>query len=405
MYNYHQFKNGIRLVFRRSHSAVAYSGVYINIGSRDERGADEGMAHFIEHSLFKGTAHRRSYHILNRIDGVGGELNAFTTKEETCIYATSLTEHLGRCLELYSDVLFGSTFPEHELAKEREVVLEEIDSYRDTPSELIFDEYEEMAFEGHPIAHNILGTKKNVRHFTADAVRRFFASHYTTDRMVLTVVANIDFARLVRLCERYFADRPQLTSLADRSQAPVNHPFCRTVNRHTHQIHALIGCPAPNIFSPKRTAFTVLNNVLGGPAMNSRLNMAVRERYGFCYTIESQYVPFSDAGLCYIYAGLEPGFADQATEIITRELARFCQQPLTDRQLRLAKRQIIGQMTISNDQGLNEMQSIGKGHLNYDHVDTLEEMAADVMAVTAAEIQDLAAELFAPQNISYLYYK
>ena len=405
MYQYHQLKNGIRIVFRRSRSAVAYSGVYVNIGSRDEQAADEGMAHFIEHSLFKGTAHRRAYHILNRIDGVGGELNAFTTKEETCIYASSLTEHLGRCLELFSDVLFNSTFPDHELNREKEVVLDEIDSYRDTPSELIFDEYEEMAFEGHPIAHNILGNKRTVRQFTPDRVRRFFSSRYTTGRMVVSVVADIDFGRLVRMCERYFADRPAVESAADRSAKPQFRTFNRTVSRRTHQLHAIIGCQAPDTFDQRRTAFTVLNNLLGGPAMNSRLNMAVRERHGFCYTVESQYTPFSDTGLCCIYAGIEPGYGQQATELILAELANLGRNKLTDRQLRAAQRQLVGQMTVAADQAINEMQSIGKSHLNYDRVDSLDEMSRDVMAVTATEIRDLAAEMFAPDRLSFLYYK
>ncbi|MBR1851278.1 MAG: insulinase family protein [Bacteroidales bacterium] len=404
-YQYHQFANGIRLIFRRTHSAVAYSGVYINIGSRDEQGPTEGIAHFIEHSLFKGTTHRRAYHVLSRIDGVGGELNAFTTKEETCIYASSLNEHLDRCLELFSDVLFCSTFPDHELEKEKDVVLDEIDSYRDSPSELIYDQFEELAFEGHPLAHNILGTKTTVRHFTADAVRRFFNSRYTTDRMVVSVVADIEWPRLVRLCERHFADHPLRTSEADRSAQPHFKPFCRTVGRRTHQLHALVGCQAPHIFSPDRTAFTLMSNLLGGPAMNSRLGLALRERHAYCYTVESQYVPFSDTGLFYVYAGLESGYGQQATELIMNELTTLATTPLSDRQLRAAKRQLIGQMAVGQDQGMNEMQSIGKARLNYDRVDTLEEMARDVEAVSATQIQELAKHLFVPDAMAALYYK
>lgn len=404
MYLYHTLPNGIRIVFRPNNSPVAYSGVYINVGSRDEQGADEGMAHFIEHSIFKGTEHRRSYHILNRIDGVGGELNAFTTKEETCIYASSLSIHLERCLELFADVLFFSTFPEHELKKEKEVVIEEINSYRDSPADLIYDEFEELAFAGHPLAHNILGTKKNVKRFSSQQVHDFMQRNYTTDRMVITVVGNIEFKRLVRLCEKYFADHPQRTSAVARNAAPTFQHFEQTFSRRTHQVHALIGCEAPNLFDEKKVPFTLLNNLLGGPAMNSRLNVAIRERYGFCYTIESQYVPFSDTGLFYIYAGLDNDAQQRATELILGELRKFREIPISVQQLRAAQQQMVGQMAINNDMSINEMQSIGKAYLSYDHVDTLEEMSRDIYNVTANDIQQVAQEYFGEDSLSKLFY-
>lgn len=405
MYQYYTLNNGIRLVFRRNQSAVTHSGVYINIGSRDERGSLEGMAHFIEHSIFKGTAHRKAYHIQNRIDGVGGELNAYTTKEETCLYASSLSEHLDRCLELFADLLFHSTFPDHEIEKEKEVVVEEINSYKDSPADLIFDDFEELAFGTHPMAHNILGTKKNVRHFTTSVIKDFFASHYTADRMVISVVGNIEFASLVRKCEKYFGSQPALKSAADRSVAPVFVPFRKEMNRHTHQVHALIGCAAPSVYDDHKVAFSLLNNIIGGPAMTSRLNVAIRERYGFCYTIESQYSPFSDTGLFYIYAGVDSDAQEKATRLILDELDRMAQHPLSQRQLRAAQQQYIGQMAINNESGLNEMQSIGKAFLTFDRVDTIEEMNADIMNVTSDEIQTLAGELFAPAKMGYLYYK
>lgn len=404
MYEYHTLPNGIRIILSHTPSRVVYSGVYINVGSRDERGADEGMAHFIEHSLFKGTTHRRAHHILNRIDGVGGELNAFTTKEETALYATSLSEHLERCLELFADILFHSTFPEGEIEKEKDVVLEEINSYSDSPAELIFDQFEELAYEGHPLAHNILGSKRNVRRFTAERLRRHMAECYTPSRMVVTVAGDVRFDRLVRLCERYFggaADRP---SAVDRSERPVFRRFERHVNRHTHQAHLLLGCEAPDVYHRDKTAFTLMNNLLGGPAMNSRLNVAIRERYGFCYTIESQYVPLSDTGLFYIYAGVDLGAQERVVELIRRELQRMADTQLTERQLRSVQQQFIGQMAVNNDLGLNEMQSIGKACLNFDHVDTLEEMNADIRSVTAADLQRVAQERFRPEGFSTLVY-
>lgn len=405
MYQYHTLSNGIRIVFRHTDSAVTYSGVYINIGSRDEMPAEYGMAHFIEHSIFKGTEHRRAYHILNRIDGVGGELNAFTTKEETCVYATSLSEHLERCLELFADVLFHSVFPEKELTKEKEVVIEEINSYQDAPADLIFDEFEELIYGSHPLAHNILGTKKNVRRFTPQSVRDFMRRNYTTDRMTISVVGNVDFDRLVRLCQRYFECYPQMPSAAARSEVPVPQRFERILNRRTHQMHLLLGCPAPTIYDEAKVPFTLLNNIIGGPAMNSRLNVAIRERYGFCYTIESQFVLFSDAGLFYIYAGIEPEAFERVRELIGRELSHFAEHPLSQQQLRSAQRQLIGQMAVSNDVALNEMQSIGKACLNYGRVDTIEEMSRDIMNVTAEELQQTAQRYLSADAFSLLCYK
>ena len=404
MYQFHTLKNGIRIVLHQNASIVTHSGVYINIGSRDEAPANEGMAHFIEHTLFKGTAHRRSYHILNRIDGVGGELNAFTTKEETCIYASSLSVHLERCLELFADIIFNSTFPEKELEKEKDVVLEEIDSYKDYPAELIYDDFEEKIFEGHPIAHNILGTKKNVKRFKSEGVKEFFQQNYTTDRMVISVVGNVDMKKLVRYCEKYFGDHPQRTSAAKRDKTPSIKQFNTTINKHTHQVHALIGCPSFNAFDDRKVGFSLLNNIIGGPAMNSRLSVAIREKYGFCYTIESQYTPLSDTGLFYIYAGIDSESKDRYIELVMKELRQLCEKPLSAPQLKAAKQQFIGQMSINNELALNEMQSIGKAYMVYDRVDTLEEMSRDIESLTAEEIQEIANQTFGGAPFSFLFY-
>ncbi len=411
MYQYHILPNGLKIVFRRTASQVAYSGVYINVGSRDESPAEEGAAHFIEHSIFKGTEHRRAYHIQNRIDGVGGELNAFTTKEETCIYASSLAEHIERCIELFSDVLFHSVFPSHEIENEKDVVIEEINSYRDQPADLIYDEFEELVFKGHPLAHNILGSKRNVKSFTPDFLRSFLKTNYTPDRMVLAVVGNIAFARLVRIAEKHFGDlgptsTKSVGQLCRQSDGKVPFSFfSKTVARHTHQVHLLLGCQAPHLFDERKVAFSLLNNIIGGPAMNSRLNVAVREKYGFCYTIESQFVPFTDTGLFYIYAGVDTDAAEHARDVIMREIARLSSEPLTAMQLNAAQRQYIGQMAITNDSAINEMQSIGKAYLNYDRVDTIDEMAADIRSLTAADIQSVADELLRPDSFSMLCYK
>ena len=413
MYHYHTLRNGIRIIFRQNNSSVVYSGVYINVGSRNETSpSEEGIAHFIEHSIFKGTEHRRSYHIRNRIDGVGGELDAFTTKEETCVYASALSQHLERCLELFSDILFHSTFPQHEIEKEKDVVIEEINLYKDSPAELIYDDFEEMIFGGHPLAHNILGSKKNVKHFTSAQLSDFLHQNYTPDRMVISVVGNVEFQRLVKLCEKYFESFSAIPNAIDSEQKAPLMPttveyrhFNTTVSKRTHQIHLLIGCPAPTLFDERKNAFTLLNNILGGPAMNSRLNVSVRENEGFCYSIESQYVPFTDAGLFYIYAGVDTDAADRSTHLILNELRRLRETKLTPQQLHAAQTQLIGQMAITNDSGLNEMQSIGKAYLNFDHVDTLEEMNHDILSVTPEQLQNVAQDLLPKENFSFLYYK
>ena len=404
MFHYHTLPNGLRIILSPRQTPVVYAGVYINVGSRDEQSSEEGVAHFIEHSIFKGTEHRKAYHILNRIDGVGGELNAFTTKEETCVYASATREHLGRCLELFADVLFHSVFPLHEIENEKDVVIEEINSYRDTPAEQIYDDFEELIFKGHPLAHNILGSKRNVRRFTPDMLRSFMRKHYTPDRMVVSVVGDVPMSRLVRLCERHFGDYRALASDTFRDVAPQPQHFNQQMVRHTHQTHLMMGCPAPGIFDEDKVPFTLLNNLLGGPAMNSRLNVAIRERHGFCYTIESQYVPFSDTGLFYLYAGIDDSSLDRAVELIVKELRRMCDTPLSTTQLHAAQRQLVGQMTINNDTAMNEMQSIGKAYLNFERVDTLEEMNRDILQVTAADLQRVATRYLKETEISYLVY-
>ena len=417
MYLTHTLPNGLRIIYSPNQSAVTHVGVYIGVGSRHETGDEEGIAHFIEHSIFKGTEHRRSCHIRNRIDGVGGELDAFTTKEETCVYASVLSQHLERALELFSDILFHSTFPDHEIENEKDVVIEEINLYRDTPADLIYDDFEERFFGSYPLAHNILGTKRNVKRFTPEMLRRFMHAHYTPDRMVVSAVGHIDFPRLVRLCEKYFVlDRDSHSSpklgevpepkVGDRQWSQGRRSvFNATVNKRTHQVHMLLGGGAPTLFDQQKTAFTLLNNILGGPAMNSRLNVAVREKQGFCYTIESQYVPFTDAGLFYIYAGVDTDAADRSTDLILAELRRLRDTPLTPQQLRAAQQQFIGQMAINNDLALNEMQSIGKSFLNFEHVDTLDEMSRDILAVTSADLQAVAQQYLAEETLSRLYYK
>lgn len=405
MYQYHTLNNGIRIIFKQNTSAVIYSGVFINVGSRDEEGSNEGIAHFIEHSIFKGTESRRSYHIRNRIDGVGGELDAFTTKEDTCIYASALTEHLERCLELFADMLFHATFPSNEIEKEKDVVIEEINLYKDDHSESICVDFENSFFGDHPLAHDILGTKKNVKHFTSEILKDYLNRKYTPDRMVISVVGNVEFKKLVRLCQKYFEDYPSRTADIQRTTPPTYTPFNTSINKRGHQTLMVIGCPAPNTFDDNKTAFTLLNNILGGSAMNSRLNVAIREKHGFCYNIYSSYYTFTDAGISFTYAGVDNGAAERSTELILNEMKRLRDTRLTSQQLKAAQMQFIGNLAIDYDSGQAVMEGIGKAHLNFDHVDTLEENIRDILSVTAEDIQSVAQEYLVEDKLSFMYYK
>ena len=405
MFLYHTLSNGVRIVYKHTDTGVTHSGVYIHVGSRDElQPEEEGIAHFIEHCIFKGTKRRKAFHILNRIDGVGGELNAFTTKEETCVYASTLTPHFERSIELFADILFCSTFPEKELERERDVVLEEIDSYKDLPSELIFDEFEELLYFGHPLSHNILGSKRNVRRFSSSALQRFVSDNYVPSRMVISVVGGVPFDKVIRVCERHFGSVSATQGGKLCRVRPEIKSFNQTVHRPTHQVHALAGCEAYSAFDERKVAFALLSNLLGGPAMNSRLNMAIRERCGYCYTIESQYTPLSDTGLFTVYAGIDAGAVDRYVRALMEELQKMVDTTLTPRQLLAAQRQLIGQMAVNNEQFLNEMQAMGKSLLLFDRVDTMEEMQADVLSVTVQEMQSVAADLFCEENFSFLFY-
>ena len=394
VYNYHRLTNGIGIVYKHTRSMVAHSGVFVNVGSRDEDKNNEGIAHFIEHAIFKGTTRRKAYHILNRIDGVGGELNAYTTKEETCVYASALDKHLERCLELFADILFNSTFPEKEIEKERDVILDEINSYKDTPSELIFDEFEEQFFGTHSLAHNILGSAKNIRKTTGRHLDAFIKQNYTTDKMVISVVSNTAFEKVVAMCEKHFGHISPSTS-AGRRTAPDNYiHFDIEKNKHIHQAHVLIGCPAYNTHSDKKVAFSLLNNILGGPALNSRLNMGIREKYGLCYNIESQYNPMSDTGIFYIYAAMDVEFKDRISMLIADEINLLKDKKLSPTQLNAAKQQLIAQVAINAESALSEMQSMGKAFMTFGKVDTIDEINNDIQQITADQIQEAANETF-----------
>lgn len=398
-------KNGIRLIHQESNSPVSHFGVLINTGSRDEEADEQGIAHFIEHVIFKGTTKRKAFHILNRIEDVGGELNAYTTKEETAVYATFLSEYYPRSMELISDILINSTFPVKELEREKEVVVEEINSYKDSPSELIFDEFEEILFDGHPIARNILGTPEHLKTFSKESILKFMDENYHTDQMVLSSVGNITMSKFIRLAQKYFEQIPEKRRTKERSGIYSYKPETRFVNKDTFQAHCIIGNIAPDVYSPKRMQLVLLNNILGGPSMNSRLNMVLRERNGMAYNVESGYTGYFDTGQFSVYFGTDKENLEQALLLVNREFRNIKEKQMGVVQLSRAKKQMIGQLAISAENHEDLMLSIGKSYLFFNRVDPLEIIFRKIEQIESREIMEIANEIFDESQNSILIYQ
>lgn len=388
-----------------ANSPVSHFGVLINTGSRDEEADEQGIAHFIEHVIFKGTQTRKAFHILNRIEDVGGELNAYTTKEETAVYATFLSEYYQRSMELISDILVNSTFPAKELEREKEVVIEEINSYKDSPSELIFDEFEEILFDGHPIARNILGTPELLKTFTKSSILKFMQENYHTDQIVLSSVGNIPMTKFIKLAERYFGQIPEKLRTKTRSGIYNYKPETRVVQKDTFQAHCIIGNIAPDLFSAKRMQMVLLNNILGGPSMNSRLNMALRERNGMAYNVESGYTGYFDTGQFSVYFGTDKENLDQALRLVNREFRSIKEKALGIVQLSRAKKQMIGQLAISTENREDLMLSIGKSYLFFNKVDSLETIFQKIEQIESRDIMEIANEIFDESQSSILIYQ
>lgn len=398
-------KNGIRIVHQEVSSPVSHFGVLINTGSRDEEETEQGIAHFIEHVIFKGTKTRKAFHILNRIEDVGGELNAYTTKEETAVYATFLSEYYQRSVELIADILFNSVFPAKELEREKEVIYEEINSYKDSPSELIFDEFEEILFDGHPIARNILGLPEQIKTFSKDDILRFMDENYHTDQMVLSSVGNIPLSKMIRLAEKYFGYVPEKIRTKKRLDEYIYRPETRVVQKDTFQAHCIVGNIGPNIYSQQRMPMVLLNNILGGQSMNSRLNMALRERNGMAYNVESSYTGYSDTGEFSIYFGTDKENLEQAQALVYKELRKMQESPLGIVQLSRAKKQLIGQLAISTENREDLMLSLGKSMLFFNQVDPLEAIFKKIEGIAAKEIMEIANQVFCESTNSTLIYQ
>lgn len=384
--------------------AVAHCGLMVNTGSRDEKDHESGMAHFIEHLIFKGTKKRKAYHVLSRIENVGGDLNAFTTKEETCIYASFLRPYYNVSLELFADVAFNSVFPVKELRKEKDIIIDEINSYNDSPSELIFDDFESLLFDGHPLARNILGDIEHVQNFKKQDVLRFIKNNYSTRQMVIASAGQIKFEQLVALVEKYFGHIKPISTNGQRVPYAGYKASEKRIDKDSYLSHCMIGSPAYPANHPNKTTLLLLNNLLGGPVLNSRLSLGIREKYGFAYGIESMYQPYSDTGVFGIYLGTDPAYIDKGIRLVKKEMKKLTDNKLGAIQLQRAKRQLTGQLAISYESQLNEMLAMAKSHLHNPVVKSYAEIQHEINDITPEDVLKVANEILNPGQMSILIY-
>ena len=422
--------SGIRYAFRRISSPVAYCALSIKAGTRDEAEDSNGVAHLVEHMLFKGTKSKGAMRINNLLESLGGELNAYTTKEETVIHATVLKEDISKAVELLSDLAFNSIFPEKELSKERDIVLEEIDSYKDTPSEQIFDDFDQHIFGTHPLSRPILGTPKSVRRLEVSDVKKFVEQNYYPTNMSFSIVADISAEKGAMLVNRYFkesrcgangqidgeymGERPSGEELLSGGEVGVENRTLNTevaiggtikkISKKTHQAHCVMGSPAYTYYDERRIALALLTNILGGPALNSRLNRSLRERYALVYTVDASYTPYSDTGLFAIYFGADKGSIDKALNVVRKELDRLIEKDLSEASLKSAKKQLLGQLAIANDNAEARCLTMGKSLLVFGEIESMESIRGKIWAVTAADIRSIAEDILSREKIFTLIY-
>ena len=410
-YNIFTLPNGLRIVHLYSTSPVLYCGYGINVGTRDELPGEEGLAHFCEHTTFKGTTRRKAWHILNCLESVGGDLNAFTTKEDTVYYASILGEHLPRAVDLLTDIVFNSSYPQQEIDKEVEVICDEIESYNDSPAELIYDDFENMVFRGHPLGHNILGLAEQLRTYTTADALRFTQRHYRPDNAIFFAYGDIDFKKLVKLLQRATSGiegsgPPRITTADDATaNLPEYTPQELTVDRKTHQTHVLIGTRSYSVFNEKRMALYLLNNILGGPGMNARLNLSLRERNGLVYTAESSMVNYSDTGVWSVYFGCDPHDLARCRRLVRKELDRLMLRPLSLSQLSAAKKQLKGQVAVASDNRESFALGFAKSFLHYGWKKDVARLFAQIDALTPDDLQTVANEVFAEDQLTTLIYQ
>ena len=443
-YNTHTLDNGLRIIHLPSDSKVVYCGYQINAGTRNEEPGEEGLAHFCEHVTFKGTERRKAWHILNCLESVGGDLNAYTNKEGTVYYSAILKEHIARAVDLLSDIVFHSVYPQAEIDKEVEVICDEIESYNDSPAELIYDEFENILFKGSSLGHNILGTAEQVRSFTTEDALRFTRKLYRPDNAIFFAYGDIDFKKLVKLvgraladddsgklaeedCHADFADDADFsgdtgfagdensitTEKSVKSVGPKNYPSVGeeiagqtiVMQKNTHQAHVMIGTRAYDVNDDRRMPLYLLNNILGGPGMNAKLNLALREHNGLVYTVESTMVAYGDTGIWSIYFGCDEHDIKRCLRLVRKELDRMMEKPLSDSQLKAAKKQIKGQIGVACDNRENFALDFGKSFLHYGWEKNVDCLYEQVEAITSQQIQDVARELFDKDRLITLIFK
>ena len=430
-YNTYTLDNGLRIIHLPSDSKVVYCGYQINAGTRNEEPGEEGLAHFCEHVTFKGTERRKAWHILNCLESVGGDLNAYTNKEGTVYYSAILKEHIARAVDLLTDIVFHSVYPQAEIDKEVEVICDEIESYNDSPAELIYDEFENIIFKGSPLGHNILGTAEQVRSFKTEDALRFTRKLYRPDNAIFFAYGDIDFKKLVRLLKKSFLSeerrvKSEETTFGDRRESQFNsqeaqaqftiqhstfntqHSFegqTIVMQKNTHQAHVMIGTRAYDVNDSRRMPLYLLNNMLGGPGMNAKLNLALREHNGLVYTVESTMVAYGDTGIWSIYFGCDEHDVKRCLRLVRKELDKFMLKPLSEAQLKAAKKQIKGQIGVACDNRENFALDFGKSFLHYGWEKNVDRLYEQVDEITAEQIQAVAQELFDKDRLTTLIFR
>ena len=420
-YNTYTLDNGLRIIHLPSDSKVVYCGYQINAGTRNEEPGEEGLAHFCEHVTFKGTERRKAWHILNSLESVGGDLNAYTNKEGTVYYSAILKEHIARAVDLLTDIVFHSVYPQAEIDKEVEVICDEIESYNDSPAELIYDEFENIIFKGSPLGHNILGTAEQVRSFKTEDALRFTRKLYRPDNAIFFAYGDIDFKKLVRLLKKSFLSEERrvksekFNSPEAQAQFNIQHSTFNTqhsfegqtivMQKNTHQAHVMIGTRAYDVNDSRRMPLYLLNNMLGGPGMNAKLNLALREHNGLVYTVESTMVAYGDTGIWSIYFGCDEHDVKRCLRLVRKELDKFMLKPLSEAQLKAAKKQIKGQVGVACDNRENFALDFGKSFLHYGWEKNVDRLYEQVDEITAEQIQAVARELFDKDRLTTLIFR
>ena len=404
-YYTHQLSNGLRIIHVENKSDVAHCGLIINAGSRDEEKHEQGIAHFIEHLIFKGTHKRKAFHILSRMDNVGGDINAYTSKEETCIHTSFIQNEYSRALELLSDLAFSSTFPGKEIEKEKEVIIDEINSYKDNPSELIFDDFEELVFAGQPIGRNILGSPETLNKFSKEDFINFVRKNYLPDQMVISSIGNIPFSKLVQMIEKYFNQYQPHPIQKTRTPFKNYRPENKVIENNTTQAHCMIGNIGYDMYDPRRTTLSLLENIIGGPGLTSRLNMLLREKLGYVYHVESNFTPFTDTGIFSVYFATDKNKLDKALTQVKKEFRRLRENKLGSVQLRNAKKQLFGQIAIQSESNANMMLANGKSFLFRNELNSLDQIKEKIDAIHSENVIEVANEILNPGHLSILIYQ